>query len=139
MSNLNILFGGRLRQLREQAQMSQSELSALINSTKVQISRYENGAIVPSVETLITLADAFHCSTDYLLGRTDTIQAGAWNGEGFSPDEHHLIAVIREGRMNEMLRILSEMADAIEERRRNRYSSYRSNAPLRIRKQSRIE
>ena len=35
------------------------------------ISKFENGERVPPTETLITLADFYNVSIDYLLGRTD--------------------------------------------------------------------
>ncbi len=64
--------GERLKQLRKERQLTQTELGDKINVTKVSISGYENGNRSPDTDTLQRLADFFGVSTDYLLGRTDT-------------------------------------------------------------------
>ena len=64
--------GERLKQLRKEKQLTQSELGEKINVTKVSISGYESGNRTPDTDTLQKLADFFEVSTDYLLGRTDT-------------------------------------------------------------------
>ena len=61
-------FGKRLKELRTQAGMTQSQLSKYIGVTKSVISFYELQERAPSPEVLIKLALVFHVSTDYLLG-----------------------------------------------------------------------
>ena len=61
-------FGKRLKELRTQAGMTQSQLSKYIGVTKSVISFYELQERAPSPEVLIKLARVFHVSTDYLLG-----------------------------------------------------------------------
>ena len=63
-------FGNKLRTLRTQAGMSQSELAKRLNITKSVISYYELQERTPSSDVLIRLADIFHVSTDYLYGIT---------------------------------------------------------------------
>lgn len=63
--------GERLKRLRIEKKLTQSELGNIINVTKVSISGYENGNRSPDTDTLQKLADYFGVSTDYLLGRTD--------------------------------------------------------------------
>lgn len=64
---MNIL-GQRLKNLRNERKMTQSELGKLINVTKVSICCYEKGVRLPSLETLNDLSEVFKVSIDYLLG-----------------------------------------------------------------------
>ena len=66
------MLGERLKQLRKDKNLTQTELGNKINVTKVSISGYESGNRSPDTDTLQRLADFFEVSTDYLLGRTDT-------------------------------------------------------------------
>jgi len=61
----------RLKQLRNERKITQSELGRKVNVTKSSISGYENGTRTPDTETLLDLANALDVSVDYLLGRTD--------------------------------------------------------------------
>ncbi len=63
--------GERLKQLRKERNLTQTELGNKINVTKVSISGYESGNRTPDTDTLHRIADFFEVSTDYLLGRTD--------------------------------------------------------------------
>lgn len=65
------ILGQRLKQLRKNKNITQSELGKIINVGKSTISQYESGISNPDYETLKKLADFFNVSTDYLLGRTD--------------------------------------------------------------------
>ena len=61
----------RLRDLREDYDLTQSELSQAINITQRSYSYYERGDHVIPLEILCRLADYYHTSVDYLLGRTN--------------------------------------------------------------------
>ena len=61
----------RLKQLREERQLSQVFLGIELGMNQNTISRYETGTREPSIKDLILIADYFHVSVDYLLGRTD--------------------------------------------------------------------
>lgn len=58
-----------LRMLRESHEKSQGEIAALLNTTQQQYSKYEKGIQEIPVHHLITLADYYKVSVDYLLGR----------------------------------------------------------------------
>lgn len=62
-------FGELLAELREDRKLSQKDLAGIIYVSPGTISNYENGVHYPDIEKLIALADFFHVSTDYLLGR----------------------------------------------------------------------
>lgn len=61
-------FGDKLRSLRTEAGMTQTDLAKRLNITKSVVSYYELQERTPSSDVLIQLADIFHVSTDYLLG-----------------------------------------------------------------------
>lgn len=61
-------FGDKLRALRTEAGMTQTDLAKRLNITKSVVSYYELKERTPSPDVLIKLADIFHVSTDYLLG-----------------------------------------------------------------------
>jgi len=61
----------RLRDLREDHDIKQQTLAALLNCSQVTYSRYETGSHEIPLQALITLADYYHTSVDYLLGLTD--------------------------------------------------------------------
>ena len=60
-------FGDKLRALRTEAGMTQTDLAKRLNITKSVVSYYELQERTPSPDVLIQLADIFHVSTDYLL------------------------------------------------------------------------
>jgi transcriptional regulator with XRE-family HTH domain len=61
-------FGTRLREARLAAGLSQSELEELSGIPKARLSRYENGHVEPSIQTLNRLARALNVSEASLLG-----------------------------------------------------------------------
>jgi transcriptional regulator with XRE-family HTH domain len=61
-------FGNRLREARVRAGLSQSELEELSGIPKARLSRYENGHVEPSIQTLARLARALNVSEASLLG-----------------------------------------------------------------------
>ena len=61
----------RIKNLRETSNETQEELGKILNVSKATISKYENGTVEMSNDTLIKLANHFNVSTDYLLGRTN--------------------------------------------------------------------
>lgn len=61
----------RLKQLREDAGLSQSKIGQLVGVPQSSIYRYEQGQSTPSSKTFRWYADYFDVSLDYLIGRTD--------------------------------------------------------------------
>ena len=64
----------RLKELRKAKGISQLKLAMDLNANQNTISRYETGEREPGIVELITLADYFDVSVDYLIGRTDNPQ-----------------------------------------------------------------
>ncbi|EUJ24720.1 transcriptional regulator [Listeria grandensis FSL F6-0971] len=65
------MFIERMKQLRKESGLTQSELGKKINVSKAAVSGYETGIRNPDLETLQRIANTFNVSTDYLLGRTE--------------------------------------------------------------------
>lgn len=57
--------------MREDADMTQRELAAVLGMSQPQYNRYEQGYRDIPTDILIQLADLYNTSTDFLLGRTD--------------------------------------------------------------------
>ncbi|MCI8900655.1 MAG: helix-turn-helix transcriptional regulator [Lachnospiraceae bacterium] len=60
----------RLILLRNKYNLSQTDVAHQIGVTPALISAYEKLERKPSIDKLVALADIFHVSTDYILGRT---------------------------------------------------------------------
>ena len=65
----------RLRDLREDADKTQRDIGLLLHTTQQQYAKYEGGVQEIPVHHLITLADYYGVSLDYLVGRTKTPNA----------------------------------------------------------------
>jgi transcriptional regulator with XRE-family HTH domain len=61
-------FGQRLRETRIRAGLSQSDLEDISGIPKARLSRYENGHVAPSIQTLERLARSLRVSEASLLG-----------------------------------------------------------------------
>lgn len=64
-------FGDRLKQLREEKNIKQSELADIFNISSSTIGMYEQNRRTPDFKLLNKFADFFDVSVDYLLCRTD--------------------------------------------------------------------
>ena len=64
------MYFQRIRDLREDADLSQREIAAYLGIQQTVYSRYERGFQTIPLEHLIRLADLYHVSLDYLTGRT---------------------------------------------------------------------
>lgn len=64
------MYFPRLRDLREDADLSQAQVAEILHIQQTVYSRYERGYQTIPLEHLITLADYYRVSVDYLLGRT---------------------------------------------------------------------
>lgn len=61
----------RIKQLREENNWTQLELSEKMDCAMSSIAMYEKEIRKPSLEVLIRLSEIFNCSIDYLLGKSD--------------------------------------------------------------------
>lgn len=61
-----------LKRFRAELGLSQADVAGKLGMAQQSYYRYESGRNLPSVPTIIKLADAFDVSADYLLGLRDT-------------------------------------------------------------------
>ena len=61
----------RLKELRQERDLTQQEMAKLLGVSRVTYSRYENGKREIPLTLLIKLADIFKTSIDYIVGRSD--------------------------------------------------------------------
>lgn len=65
-------LGELIAELRQDRGLTQKELGDILCVFSGTISNYENGVHLPDVDKVIALANYFHVTTDYLLGRTSS-------------------------------------------------------------------
>lgn len=64
----------RIRDLREDNDLTQENVAKMLGMKQPQYFRYENGYRDIPTDMLIKLADYYNTTTDYILGRTDNIK-----------------------------------------------------------------
>ena len=64
-------FNARIKSLRENGGLSHSQMASIFDKSEGAIRAWETGRAKPDVDTLIKIANYFHVTADYLLGRTD--------------------------------------------------------------------
>ncbi len=64
----------RIRDLREDRDLTQTHLAKLLCCTQQTYSRYESGEITIDIYNLIKLAEFYDTSCDYLLGLTNVFK-----------------------------------------------------------------
>ena len=90
-------FGYRLKNLRQQHHLTQTQVANRPNLSKTSISGYENNVKTPSQDVLIKLAGLYRVSTDYLLGLDDEEMISV---EGLTRQQRRLV--------EELVRMLQE-------------------------------
>ena len=121
-------FGQRLREARVAAGLSQSELEDISGIPKARLSRYENGHVEPSIQTLARLSRALNVSEASLLGDQRAILEDFFNvlydrGVRITSSEQggriaHAIADLLEGVKTEPVlagETLTRLPDAVEQ------------------------
>ena len=65
------MYFQRIRDLREDCDLTQREVAEFLGIQQTVYSCYERGFQTIPVEHLLKLANFYHVSTDYMLGRTN--------------------------------------------------------------------
>ena len=61
----------RIRALREDSDLTQTQVAEYLGMSQTGYSKYETGENSIPVDVVVKLADFYRTTTDYLLGRTD--------------------------------------------------------------------
>ncbi len=62
------VFCTKLKELREEKQLSCKQLGKILGVSDASISRWENGKRLPTIDVLYNIAIYFNVSADYLIG-----------------------------------------------------------------------
>ena len=81
-------FSENLRFLLEESNITQKQLSVMINVAPSTVGNYIQGKTEPDLTTLVALSDALNVSVDLLLGKA--------SGADRSTDEDYLIKLFRQ-------------------------------------------
>ncbi|MBO8158131.1 helix-turn-helix transcriptional regulator [Thermosyntropha sp.] len=98
------MLGERLRQLRKENDLTRENLAQMLDVTPSIITFYENGARSPSLKVLLSLADYFEVSLDYLTGRSNNPKIN--QPEAITEAEknlHQITTQLSEESLNELL------------------------------------
>lgn len=99
------MFSQKLKQLRENDDISQIRFAKEIGYSQASIAAWENGTREPGINTLIKIAQFFNVSIDYLVGKVQQEQKKEKNTE-LTSSEQTLLANYK--RLPEDLRRLAE-------------------------------
>ncbi len=69
--SLGDIMSNRLKELRKNAGLTQISLQMKTGIEQPLLSKFENGERIPPTETLMTLANFYDVSMDFIIGRTD--------------------------------------------------------------------
>ena len=81
-------LSSRIIDRRKQAGMTQAELARRMHLSRSSINSWESAASYPSIDSLISLSQVFHVSTDYLLGVSSSKTVVL---DTYSPHEQELV------------------------------------------------
>ena len=62
-------YSKRLKDLREDRDLTQESIAKVLKTTQSYYAQYENGKREPDISTLCKLAEYFNVTVDYLIGR----------------------------------------------------------------------
>lgn len=68
---MKLTFGEKIRNLREDSDLNQTQLGEAVHMTQRKVSYIECGKYEPSVDDIIAFCHYFKVSADYLLGIPD--------------------------------------------------------------------
>ncbi len=107
-------LGDMIAELRIDNGLKQKQLAEILNVSPGTVSNYENGVYYPDVEKIVQLANLFHVTTDYLLGRTennispDLLNKRIADGKPISK-YIHILQTLPEDRQRAVMAILEDM------------------------------
>lgn len=96
-------FSARLKELRTDNDMSQTQLAEILNLKASAISKYEKGLTQPGIETLKKLAGIYDVTIDYLVGVSDI--KNPYDKNKITPAEAELITRFRQLKYENKIRI----------------------------------
>lgn len=122
------MFSTRLRILRQQYGLTQSELAKQLGVSTSTIGMYEQGRREPDHKTLLIICKLFGISTDYLLGSEKTIASSESNDFNAIIDGFERTLLEQEGLMFNGVMLerddVKKNCGCYEDRRRNGHAQF---------------
>lgn len=97
----------RLKETRQRKGINQRELADLCGISDVQLSRYENGKMQPSLNNLESIARHLQVSVDYLLDLTDDPRK-IYGNDVLEEDEQAVLEAYRRESWAGIARLMAE-------------------------------
>ena len=82
------MISDKIKELREKAGYSQSQLAKKLDVTRSSINAWEMGLSTPTTQYIVALSRLFHVSSDYILGINETLSLSL---NGYTEEEIQLI------------------------------------------------
>lgn len=82
----------KLKELRIDNKLTQKQVSEILDISPSVISGYETGERTPSAEVLLALSYLYKCSTDYLLGKDNTVPNSFLDTTGLTTEQIHALS-----------------------------------------------
>ena len=82
------MISDRIKELRENAGYSQSQLAKKLDVTRSSVNAWEMGLSTPTTQYIVALAKLFHVTADFILGTEDTLKITM---NGYTEEEIKLI------------------------------------------------
>lgn len=83
------MYGQRIKELRIERKMTQTELAKILNTTQKSISKYETEFLDLNTDTIIELCKFFNISADYLLGLETETGEKIYNSINYNNSTHN--------------------------------------------------
>ena len=116
-----VVFGARLRDLRKKQGLTQLMVAEQLCVDRTTYNKYEAGRVSPDQRGLLTLADLFSVSADYLLGREPEpslkVAEVRVDGAVLSDQEKLLVQMFRQLPSTEQQKLVEEMQHSIHNRK----------------------
>ena len=100
-------FASRLRELREKAGLSQTDLARELNVSRGAISYYENGDRIPNIEFLMDVAGYFNVPVEFMLGLRDNYR--------WSADEQKDLFFLSDQALSNLLEVAADDSEILNE------------------------
>lgn len=88
-----IMIADRIKLLRQENDMTQSDLARILGITRSNVNAWEMGISVPSTQYVIEMSRIFHVSTDYIM---DVDTYATLSIKGLDDDEIRMVHALIE-------------------------------------------
>ena len=111
----------RLKALRKDNGLTQTELAKILGIGQTTIAAYESGLHEPQIFSLIAYADYFECSVDYLVGKENEFSLTQTLYPGLTKDEKTLLDAYRSCENEQLKQLILQQALLIKNSPLNRH------------------